>query len=64
MKSPNEIRRPARCAICNQMKMTQRYQRGVTHIEWVRTCDDCTGKIYKKNYRNPRQLNQLDLFAK
>jgi hypothetical protein len=64
MKAPKEQPRSARCAVCNKLKITQRYQRGVTHIEWVRVCESCAGKIYKKNYRHPRTFNQLDLFAK
>ena len=64
MNKTNNKRQVARCGVCAEMKITQRYQRGVTNIEWVRVCDGCAGKIYKRNYRNPRPINQLDLFAK
>jgi len=64
MKPGNQKFFTATCEICHERRLVQRCQRGVTHIEWVRVCAQCQSRIYKRNYRNPRSLNQLDLFAK
>jgi len=55
---------PGTCEVCKLLRLVQRCQRGVTHIEWVKVCQECQSKIYKRNYRNARLPGQLDLFAK